>query len=495
NSAELGVQGGDLEATTLEEIFMKFQDEGEDEAASLEHVSNERSFEDIDSESELLLGDATSRTVIHKGNSLKMQTQTLLSTRFCLYCFSVDGLTVSLRTAFQNGVPERRNSSNISVFRCFYSINSGPNLEAFNIKGRELFTLWFTIGSICAPTKALDGIHSIFKMSSDSDYQAEYEVEMGVQGEGIQSQTPNTATSSQGSVDKFSCPSEMLKKYARGPFDKKKPLKQFGQIMQGPRSNISGGTKTWKCNICSLSWSGASYEVSELDAFGSSRGKRKVVASNPLVDMYDTKAREEADDAIGKFFFATGIPFHVARSPYFKEAVAKIAKAGVSYVPPGDTKLRTTILDKNYSKLIVWKKKDAEFQFTILRDAIEEVGPANVVQMKAVVRARDPTLEFYHQHIGALSLSGAMGELNTPLHMVSYALNPKWYVERPGRVLPVDDEEVDEDQEQARIGRYLLCRSSDDIDTDTPSEEERLQQFLRRALIVIFELYLSARVQ
>ncbi|XP_057813717.1 uncharacterized protein LOC131027665 isoform X3 [Cryptomeria japonica] len=85
NSAELGVDGGDLEATTLEEIFMKFQDEGEDEAASLEHVSNEKSFEDIDGESESLLGDATSRTVNHKGNVLKMQIRGLLSTRFCLY--------------------------------------------------------------------------------------------------------------------------------------------------------------------------------------------------------------------------------------------------------------------------------------------------------------------------------------------------------------------------------------------------------------------------
>ncbi|KAH9315762.1 hypothetical protein KI387_024389, partial [Taxus chinensis] len=52
-------------------------------------------------------------------------------------------------------------------------------------------------------------------------------------------------------------------------------------------------------------------------------GKRKVLASNPVVDMYDTKAREEADDPIGKFFFATSIPFHAARSPYFKEDMAK----------------------------------------------------------------------------------------------------------------------------------------------------------------------------
>ena len=32
--------------------------------------------------------------------------------------------------------------------------------------------------------------------------------------------------------------------------------------------------------------------------------------------------------------------------------------------------------------------------------------------------------------------------MNTPLHMTTYALNPKWYVERRGRVPPIDDPEV-----------------------------------------------------
>ena len=32
--------------------------------------------------------------------------------------------------------------------------------------------------------------------------------------------------------------------------------------------------------------------------------------------------------------------------------------------------------------------------------------------------------------------------MNTPLHMAAYALNPKWYVERPGRISPIEDPEV-----------------------------------------------------
>jgi hypothetical protein len=28
--------------------------------------------------------------------------------------------------------------------------------------------------------------------------------------------------------------------------------------------------------------------------------------------------------------------------------------------------------------------------------------------------------------------------MNTPLHMAKYALNPKWYMERHGRILPIE---------------------------------------------------------
>lgn len=82
-----------------------------------------------------------------------------------------------------------------------------------------------------------------------------------------------------------------------------------------------------------------------------SKRKRKVTcdASNPLVELLNVQVKDEANDAIGKFF-ANGIPFHVTRSPYYKEAIAKVIRAGPSYVPPGETKLRTTILD-NYSKI------------------------------------------------------------------------------------------------------------------------------------------------
>ncbi|XP_059075352.1 uncharacterized protein LOC131875288 [Cryptomeria japonica] len=62
-------------------------------------------------------------------------------------------------------------------------------------------------------------------------------------------------------------------------------------------------------------------------------------------------------------------------------------------------------------------------------------------QMKVVVREKDPTLQFYNEHIRPI-IHRRWEKLNTPLHMAAYALNLKWYVPRPGRVTPIEDPEV-----------------------------------------------------
>ena len=73
--------------------------------------------------------------------------------------------------------------------------------------------------------------------------------------------------------------------------------------------------------------------------------------------MYNALDRDDTDDAIGKFLFANGIPFHVVCSPYYKEMVRSLAKVGPSYVPPSEHKLRTTILRRQVSKINVQKEK------------------------------------------------------------------------------------------------------------------------------------------
>ena len=147
-----------------------------------------------------------------------------------------------------------------------------------------------------------------------------------------------------------------------------------------------------------------------------------------IAGMYSKLNRDDTNDAIGRFLFSNGITFHVSHSPYYKEMVHAIATSGPSYVPLDETKLRTTILEREVSKITMQKEvlrqtwvrfgcsivmdgwidiakhpliniivtcrdgpyflraidcfgkhKDATFQFELLQDAIEEVGPSNVV--------------------------------------------------------------------------------------------------------------------
>lgn len=78
---------------------------------------------------------------------------------------------------------------------------------------------------------------------------------------------------------------------------------------------------------------------------GSSRGIIKV---GILANIFNQHA---CDDAIAKLFFGNDIPFNVTCSPFYKEASKKAYVAGASYVPPKEHKMRTTFLDRHYSKV------------------------------------------------------------------------------------------------------------------------------------------------
>jgi hypothetical protein len=86
------------------------------------------------------------------------------------------------------------------------------------------------------------------------------------------------------------------------------------------------------------------------------KGSRSCAMGPTIAGMYSKLNRDDTDDAIGKFMFANGIPFHVSRSPYYKEMVKAIAAAGHTYVPPGEHKLRTVILERQVSNINVQKE-------------------------------------------------------------------------------------------------------------------------------------------
>jgi len=161
-----------------------------------------------------------------------------------------------------------------------------------------------------------------------------------------------------------------------------------------------------------------------------SSSSKKAKGQDAVTEMFNVQRKTEAEDAVAEFFFANGISFNATRSPQYKEMMKKVFAAGPSFQPPGYNKMRTTLLDRGVSKMqgvmeglrkswveygcsIVmdgWtniqqrpllniivtspsgpyflkaidcsgKMKDAAFQYEVLKDAIEEIGPTNVVQV------------------------------------------------------------------------------------------------------------------
>ncbi len=69
-----------------------------------------------------------------------------------------------------------------------------------------------------------------------------------------------------------------------------------------------------------------------------------------LTDSSSGACKEEADSALSRFFFAEGIPFVKASSPYFREMLLSVSKSP-GYRPPDRHTIASTLLDKEYKSL------------------------------------------------------------------------------------------------------------------------------------------------
>ncbi|XP_025625523.1 uncharacterized protein [Arachis hypogaea] len=80
--------------------------------------------------------------------------------------------------------------------------------------------------------------------------------------------------------------------------------------------------------------------ASELDS-------RKRRATGPLEKAFNVNGRETLDLHIAIIFFSSGLPFHLAKNPYFVKAFFYATNNYIDgYIPPGYNKLRTTLLEK-----------------------------------------------------------------------------------------------------------------------------------------------------
>ena len=69
------------------------------------------------------------------------------------------------------------------------------------------------------------------------------------------------------------------------------------------------------------------------------RKKGESESSNPIEKAYNTESREILDAHIARMFYSGGLPFHLARNPYYVSSYAYAINHPLSgYLPPGYNK-------------------------------------------------------------------------------------------------------------------------------------------------------------
>uniref|UniRef100_A0A803NF28 BED-type domain-containing protein n=1 Tax=Chenopodium quinoa TaxID=63459 RepID=A0A803NF28_CHEQI len=164
---------------------------------------------------------------------------------------------------------------------------------------------------------------------------------------------------------------------------------------------------------------------------GSSDNVKKRKSNNTISNAFNMKSRDQLDSEIARMFYTRGLPFNLARNPYYVSSYTIAANSNLSgYKPPRYNKLRTTLLCKekeNVDRLLqpikaTWKTKgvsivsdgwsdpqrrplinimiasetgpmfmkaidcsgeikDKDFIATLLSEVIDEIGDQNVVQI------------------------------------------------------------------------------------------------------------------
>ncbi|XP_028104489.1 uncharacterized protein LOC114303554 [Camellia sinensis] len=87
------------------------------------------------------------------------------------------------------------------------------------------------------------------------------------------------------------------------------------------------------------------------EIYGSKRKRSTALgsgsSSNPVMKAFNIGARERLNSEIARMFYSAGLPFHLARNPYYVSAFTFAANNNIQgYVPPGYNMLRTTLLQK-----------------------------------------------------------------------------------------------------------------------------------------------------
>jgi Protein of unknown function (DUF 659)/hAT family C-terminal dimerisation region len=70
-----------------------------------------------------------------------------------------------------------------------------------------------------------------------------------------------------------------------------------------------------------------------------------------ITTMCSKRLKSDVDEAVARMCYSTGVSFNVVNNKHFREMCQKIGEYGPSYQVPSDYPIRTTLLEKEYSKV------------------------------------------------------------------------------------------------------------------------------------------------
>jgi len=245
------------------------------------------------------------------------------------------------------------------------------------------------------------------------------------------------------------------------------------------------GTKRWKCNHCNICYNGSysrvrahllgatgvgvkscpAVDMSLRETFhlleqeriarkskirsGKSRSVKRSRSQSSLTYLWKPSTKEEVDDIVARCFFANGLSFNLARSPYFHDMVKAIAAFGPGYEAPITEKLESTLLGKERGRidkaLLPIRESWAHTGCTILCvDSWTDTGscnllhvlvssPRGVVFLKAVDTTKEEKNEEFISHV----LKTAVLEVG-PTHVVQIVTDALFVCKLAGTLIQTE---------------------------------------------------------
>ena len=129
-------------------------------------------------------------------------------------------------------------------------------------------------------------------------------------------------------------------------------------------------------------------KLTTLDEASASTSQQSTPQQLELPAVFASNEKRNADKAIAKLFYAYRLPFAVADSKYFKEAVAAVSRAGPGYKPPEGKAISTTLLtaavEDVKQNMVSYKQEAANTGVTLVSDGWTNVQNCPIINFLIV---------------------------------------------------------------------------------------------------------------